>query len=181
MNPSSPNHHRQTTRPVTGAGHYRHYVEAQTGWGIANFACAIRCYRILMIKADNRTRNSAGPLPDDLRHALIKIRADVRTNLSQVGSYATVKRRLRTYAQPGWRQSLAAACAAHAGLGPATLVLFDVSTLYFETDAGDGFREPGFSKERRLEPQITLGLLTDASGFPLTVAVLTWLTIRGSR
>jgi hypothetical protein len=36
-------------------------------------------------------------------------------------------------------------------------------------DAGDGFREPGFSKERRLEPQITLGLLTDAVGFPLTV------------
>jgi len=48
-------------------------------------------------------------------------------------------------------------------------VLFDVSTLYFETDRGDGFREPGFSKERRLEPQITLGLLTDASGFPLMV------------
>jgi hypothetical protein len=37
--------------------------------------------------------------------------------------------------------------------------------LYFETDAGDGFREPGFSKERRLEPQITIGLLTDVSGF----------------
>ena len=29
---------------------------------------------------------------------------------------------------------------------------------------GDGFREPGFSKERRLEPQITIGLLTDAAG-----------------
>lgn len=29
-------------------------------------------------------------------------------------------------------------------------------------------REPGFSKERRLEPQITIGLLTNASGFPLT-------------
>jgi hypothetical protein len=43
------------------------------------------------------------------------------------------------------------------------------NTLYFETDAGDGFREPGFSKERRLEPQITIGLLTDATGFPLTV------------
>jgi transposase len=26
------------------------------------------------------------------------------------------------------------------------------------------------SKERRLDPQITLGLLTDATGFPLTVA-----------
>ena len=48
-------------------------------------------------------------------------------------------------------------------------MLFDVSTLYFETDTGDGFREPGFSKERRLEPQITIGLLTDAAGFPLAV------------
>jgi hypothetical protein len=94
--------------------------------------------------------------------------------LSEVGvepaSYATLKRRLRGYAQPSWRQSLVTACAAHAALGPASLVMFDVSTLYFETDAGDGFREPGFSKERRLEPQITLGLLTDATGFALTVA-----------
>jgi hypothetical protein len=48
-------------------------------------------------------------------------------------------------------------------------VLFDVSTLYFETDQGDGFREPGFSKERRLEPQITIGLLTDATGLPQMV------------
>jgi hypothetical protein len=43
------------------------------------------------------------------------------------------------------------------------------STLYFETDAGDGFREPGFSKERRLELQITIGLLTDGTGFPLAL------------
>jgi transposase len=54
-------------------------------------------------------------------------------------------------------------------LGPATLVLYDVTTLYFEIDEGDGFREPGFSKERRLEPQITVGLLTDVRGFPLQV------------
>ena len=98
---------------------------------------------------------------------------DAERVLSEVGvdpaSYATVKRRLPRYAKSGWRQALAAASAAHAQLGPASLVLFDVSTLYFETDAGDGFREPGFSKERRLEPQITLGLLTDADGFPLTV------------
>jgi hypothetical protein len=58
----------------------------------------------------------------------------------------------------------------HAGLGPASLVLYDVSTLYFETDAADGFREPGFSKERRLDPQITIGLLTDQAGFPLMVS-----------
>jgi hypothetical protein len=93
--------------------------------------------------------------------------------LGEVGvdtaSYATLKRRLPTYAAPGWRAELAAACAAHAHLGPATLCLYDVTTLYFETDKADGFREPGFSKERRLEPQITVGLLTDATGFPLMV------------
>jgi Transposase DDE domain len=84
-------------------------------------------------------------------------------------SYATLRRRLPAYAREPWRQGLSAACAAHAGLGPASLVLYDVTTLYFETDEGDGFRESGFSKERRLEPQITVGLLTDAGGFPLMV------------
>lgn len=82
-------------------------------------------------------------------------------------SYRTLARRLPVFAEESWRQALAAACAEHAGLGPASLVLYDVSTLYFETDAGDGFREPGFSKERRLDPQITIGLLTNQSGFPL--------------
>jgi hypothetical protein len=42
-------------------------------------------------------------------------------------SYATVKRRPPEYAQEA-RQRLSAACAAHAGLGPASLVLYDVST-----------------------------------------------------
>jgi hypothetical protein len=84
-------------------------------------------------------------------------------------SYRTIKRRLPLIAEPAVRQSLSSACARYAELGPATLVLYDVTTLYFETDTGDGFREPGFSKEHRLEPQITVGLLTDASGFPLTV------------
>lgn len=84
-------------------------------------------------------------------------------------SYATVKRRLPAYAAQAWRERLAALCAHHVGLGSATLLLYDVTTLYFETDTGDGFREPGFSKERRLEPQITVGLLTDAAGFPLMV------------
>jgi hypothetical protein len=84
-------------------------------------------------------------------------------------SYATLRRRLPAFADPAWRAGLSAACAAHAGLGRASLVLYHVSTLYFETDAGDGFRESGFSRERRLDPQITIGLLTDAAGFPLTV------------
>jgi hypothetical protein len=85
-------------------------------------------------------------------------------------SYRTLKRRLPAYADEEWRGRLSEACAVHARLGPASLVLYDVSTLYFETDQGDGFREPGFSKERRLEPQITIGLLTDQAGFPLTLS-----------
>jgi hypothetical protein len=84
-------------------------------------------------------------------------------------AYRTLTRRLRVFATDSWREKVAAACAARTSLGPASLVLYDVSTLYFETDAGDGFREPGFSKERRLDPQITIGLLTDATGFPLMV------------
>ena len=59
--------------------------------------------------------------------------------------YRTVTRRLPVIAKPAVRQALSAACAARASLGPASLVLYDVSTLYFETDTPDGFREPGFS------------------------------------
>ena len=84
-------------------------------------------------------------------------------------SYRTVTRRLPVFAKPACAQALSAACALTPGWVRRRLVLYDVSTLYFETDTGDGFREPGFSKERRLEPQITIGLLTDATGFPLAV------------
>jgi transposase len=54
------------------------------------------------------------------------------------------------------------------------LVLYDVTTLYFETPREDelrkvGMGKVGMSKERRVDPQVTLGLLTDAGGFPLAV------------
>ena len=78
------------------------------------------------------------------------LRVLAETGLESV-DYRTVTRRLPVIAKPAVRQALSAACAKHAGLGPASLVLYDVSTLYFETDTGDGFREPGFSKERRIE------------------------------
>jgi len=57
----------------------------------------------------------------------------------------TLTRRLPGYAKASFRAALSAACTGHAGLGPASLVLYDVTTLYFETDTADGFREPGFS------------------------------------
>jgi hypothetical protein len=76
-------------------------------------------------------------------------KADSLRVLSEAGvepvDYRTVTRRLPVIAKPAVRQALSKACAAHSGLGPASLVLYDVSTLYFETDTGDGFREPGFS------------------------------------
>jgi hypothetical protein len=101
-------------------------------------------------------------------------RRDSLRILAEVGidavSDSTLKGRLHVYPDDPWlRRRLAVACAAHAGLGPVPLMLNDVSTLNFEADTGDGFREPGFSKERRLDPQITIGLLTDAGGFPLMV------------
>lgn len=93
--------------------------------------------------------------------------------LAEIGadsaSYRTIKRRLPSYATEEFRSALTAACATHVGIGPGVLVLYDVTTLYFEADEGDDFRKPGFSKERRLEPQITVGLLSDATGFPLAV------------
>lgn len=93
--------------------------------------------------------------------------------LAEIGlasaSYPTINRRLPKYATTQFRDRLTSACASHAGIGPGVLVLYDVTTLYFETDKEDDLRKPGFSKERRLEPQITVGLLSDATGFPLAV------------
>lgn len=56
---------------------------------------------------------------------------------------------------------------------PVNFVLYDVTTLYFEIEKEDepqdGKRASGYSKERRLEPQIKLGLFTDKAGRPLYV------------
>lgn len=78
----------------------------------------------------------------------------------QVPSYRTLTRRLPVYAEASWRERLAIAWA---GPGHARPVGRD--HLYFETDKAEGFGELGFSKELRLEPQITVGMLTDAAGF----------------
>jgi len=94
------------------------------------------------------------------------LRVLAEAGLSPV-SYATVKRHLPSYATEDFTRDLSRLLAGYARIGRAWLVLFDVTALYFETDKADGFREPGFSKERRLEPQITVGLLTDETGFPL--------------
>jgi hypothetical protein len=84
-------------------------------------------------------------------------------------SYSTIQRRLRECVEKGWRGRLEVACARTAKVSELRFCLYDVTTLYWETHEGDGFREPGFSKERRLEPQVVVGLLTTPGGFPLSV------------
>jgi hypothetical protein len=83
-------------------------------------------------------------------------------------SYATLKRRLPAYAQKEWQQRLSAACAAHARLGQPRAL----RRLHPLLRGSRGRRVPrtGVSKERRLEPQITIGLLTGQDGFPLMLS-----------
>jgi hypothetical protein len=63
-------------------------------------------------------------------------------------SYRTIVRRLPGYASDEWRQRLAQACAAHVGLGPATLVIYDVPAARLRADPemvrarGSRFRRP---------------------------------------
>ena len=68
-----------------------------------------------------------------------------------------------------YRSAVSAACFDKSKSSSLMLVLYDVTTLYFEIQRDDGYRKPGLSKERRLEPQITVGLLVDSTGFPLEV------------
>ena len=52
--------------------------------------------------------------------------------------------------------------------GQIGLVFYDVTTLYFETDACDDLRRTGFSKDgKHSNPQIILGLLVSEGGYPL--------------
>lgn len=61
-----------------------------------------------------------------------------------------------------------------------TLVLYDVTTLYFETFEADNLRVPGFSKDNKSQqPQIVVGLLVTREGFPLAYEVFKGNTFEG--
>lgn len=76
-------------------------------------------------------------------------------------------RSLKRVVKKDYRDTISTKCYAHAAAQGISLVLYDVTTLYFEIQKEDDYRKPGMSKERRLEPQIIVGLLVDAKGFPL--------------
>jgi hypothetical protein len=77
---------------------------------------------------------------------------------------------LRRCGQRGYRDQIATACFNHAAAsGDVSLCLYDVTTLYFEAEKEDDLRKVGYSKERRVDPQVVVGLLVDRHGFPLEI------------
>jgi hypothetical protein len=85
-------------------------------------------------------------------------------------SEKTMRRALTRCAGQGYRDRIAEACFDHAvSSGDVSLCLYDVTTLYFEAEKEDDLRRVGYSKERRVDPQIVVGLLVDRAGFPLEI------------
>jgi Transposase DDE domain len=101
-------------------------------------------------------------------------KADARRVLGDLGatvvSYKTIQRHLQLINTGGYRDAIAAKCFAHAAdRGGLSLLLYDVTTLYFEAESEDELRKVGYSKERRIDPQIVVGPLVDRTGFPLEI------------
>jgi hypothetical protein len=86
-------------------------------------------------------------------------------------SYRTIQRHLRSIVTGKYRDVITKKCFAHSHeRGTLSLLLYDVTTLYFEAENEDDLRKVGYSKERRVDPQIVVGLLVDRTGFPLEIS-----------
>ncbi|SDH53224.1 hypothetical protein SAMN05216377_1258 [Pseudonocardia oroxyli] len=69
-----------------------------------------------------------------------------------------------------YRDWIADLCFAYAlSCGDVSLVVYDVITFYFEVEEEGGLRKVGFSTERRVDPQVVVGLLVDRQGFKFIV------------
>jgi transposase len=61
-----------------------------------------------------------------------------------------------------------------------SFVLYDVTTLYFETFKSDDLRKPGFSKDNKSQqPQIVVGLMVTPQGFPVSYEIFAGNTFEG--
>jgi AcrR family transcriptional regulator len=101
-------------------------------------------------------------------------KADTVRVLAELGvpspTRVTFMRCLKRAIERDYRTVIANACYTHATRqGGLALVLYDLTTLHFESDVEDRLRKVGMSKEHRVDPQVTVGLLTTGSGFPLAV------------
>lgn len=62
-----------------------------------------------------------------------------------------------------------------------SFVLYDITTLYFETFSEDELRKVGFSKDNKVgQPQILVGLIVSREGFPLSFTVFEGNTFEGN-
>lgn len=94
--------------------------------------------------------------------------------LAEIGAqpphYNTLMNAVKRAHTRKYRDQIAEGCYAYAeDTGGLTLCLYDVTTLYFEAEKEDKLRQVGYSKERRVDPQIVVGLLVDRHGFPLEI------------
>jgi hypothetical protein len=122
-----------------------------------------------------------GALGDDVFRDLVLARVVEPTSILDAGrvladlgrkaaSDKTMRRTLARCADRGYRDTIAGLCFAHArASGDISLVLYDVTTLYFEAEHEDALRKVGYSKERRVDPQVVVGLLAGRHGFPLEI------------
>jgi Transposase DDE domain len=120
-------------------------------------------------------------LGDDVFRDLVLARVVEPTSILDAGrvladlgrkaaSGKTMRRTLARCAGRGYRDTIAELCFAHAlASGDVSLVLYDVTTLYFEAEHEDALRKVGYSKERRVDPQVVVGLLAGRHGFPLEI------------
>ena len=82
----------------------------------------------------------------------------------------TLFRSLARAQERGYRESISGALFEHVtNTSGLALCLYDVTTLYFEAEREDDLRRVGYSKERRVDPQVIVGLLVDRRGFPLRI------------
>ena len=83
----------------------------------------------------------------------------------------TLFRSLGRCVERGYREAISQALFEHVTNtgGGLALCLYDVTTLYFEAEGEDDLRRVGYSKERRVDPQVIVGLLVDRHGFPLRI------------
>jgi len=62
-----------------------------------------------------------------------------------------------------------------------SFVLYDVTTLYFESFKNDEFKQPGFSKDHKHnQPQVVIGLVVTKEGFPVRYQVFKGNTFEGN-
>ena len=81
-------------------------------------------------------------------------------------SRSTLFRSLQRCQERSWRESPQQAMFAHATRGgDLSLVLYDTTTLYFEAEKEDELRKVDYSKERRVDPQVVVGVLVDRTGW----------------